>query len=69
MKLSTRNIVWGILGILFALGSLWIHYEVKVEMPRDESIDLAPLQAGNEVPDSSAPGVIEERPAGGSAAS
>ena len=69
MKLNTRNVVWGVLGILFALGSLWIHYQIKVEIPRDESIDLGQLQVENEAPDFSASRVGEERPASGSAAS
>ena len=55
MKLNTRNIVWVILGILFALGSLWIHYQIKVEMPRGGSPDPGQFQVGNEAPDFSAP--------------
>jgi len=55
VKLNTRNIVWVFLGILFALGSLWIHYQIKVEMPRGGSPDPGQFQVGNEAPDFSAP--------------
>ncbi len=57
MKLSKQNIVWAAAGILFALASAAIHYQVKVEMAGDRRSargKLGDIQVGNESPDFSA---------------
>ena len=57
MKLNTRNIIWVLVGILFALGSIVIHYQVKVEMPRGGHAgagQLGDIRVGSESPDFSA---------------
>ena len=57
MRLNTRNIIWVLVGILFVLGSIVIHYQVKVEMPRRGRADagqLGNIRVGSESPDFSA---------------
>ena len=55
MKLNTRNFPWVVAGLLFALGSLWIHYEVKLARSGDAHADqLGALRVGSESPDLSA---------------
>jgi len=54
---SKQQIIWGAAGILFALASLKIHHEVKVEMARRglaASDRIGDLRVGSEAPDFSA---------------
>jgi peroxiredoxin len=54
---SKQQIIWGAAGILFALASLKLHYEVKVEMERRglaASDRMGDLRVGSESPDFSA---------------
>ena len=49
MAKITRNIIWALLAISFFAGSIWIHYQVKVEMPRGGSVGAGLFQAGDAV--------------------
>ncbi len=54
MTLNTKNVIWILAGILFALASIWIHYLVKVEMApggHASTGELGDLQVGGESPD------------------
>lgn len=54
MRLNKRRIIWILAGILFALGTGVIHYQVKVEMARGGSSangQLGDLQVGSESPE------------------
>ena len=57
MNPSKQQIIWGAAGILFALASLKIHHEVKVEMEHRglaASDRIGDLQVGGKAPDFSA---------------
>ena len=54
VRLNTRNILWALLAISFVAGSIWIHYQVKIEMPRGGFVDAGLFQAGDALPDFSA---------------
>ncbi|MDE0108211.1 MAG: TlpA disulfide reductase family protein [Bryobacterales bacterium] len=57
MNPSKQQILWGAAGILFALASLKIHHEVKVEMEHRglaASDRIGDLRVGSEAPDFSA---------------
>ena len=54
VRLNTRNIIWALLAISFVAGSIWIHYQVKVEMPRGGSVGAGLFQAGDASPKFSA---------------
>ena len=54
MKSNTQKIIWGLAGVLFALGSIKIHHHVKVEMTqvgRAAADRIGDLQLGSESPD------------------
>ncbi len=64
MELNKRRIIWVLVGILFALGSAMIHYQVKVGMARGGGAAdgaLEDLRVGSESPDFSASD-LEGRP-------
>ena len=57
MRLNKQNIILVLIGSLFALGSIWIHYQVKIEMSRGEhaaASQLGEIRVGSESPDFSA---------------
>ena len=54
MRLNTRSIIWALLVISFVAGSIWIHYQAKVEMTRGGSVGAGLFQEGDASPDFSA---------------
>jgi len=54
VRLNARNIIWALLAISFVAGSIWIHYQVKIEMTQGRSGGAALFQGGDAPPDFSA---------------
>lgn len=64
MSQSVQRAAWSLAGIAFAVGSVWIHYEVKVKMRglgHGTSDRLGRIEVGSEAPDFSASD-LESRP-------
>ena len=57
MRLNKKQLIWGTAGIVFALGSIKVHHQVKVELAHDGlavTDRLGGIQVGSESPDFSA---------------